>query len=882
MAIYHFSGTIISRSQGRSAVAASAYRAGERLKDERQDRIHDYTRKADIAHTEILLPDGAPSALNDRETLWNTIEGCEKRKDAQLAREFTLALPRELALEDNITLTREFVQKEWVDKGMIADVCLHNDTGEQQPHAHVMLTLREVTPAGLGQKVRAWNTKEHLTHWREAWANTVNRHLSMQGQDIHIDHRSFKNQGIALEPQYKIGTAVAQEKMARWADHQRIARENGERIAADPNVALNALTRQQSTFTHHDLATFIHRHTNGAPQFQRVYDRVKASPDIVALGVDNQQRERFTTRALLAMEQRMIEQADTLQTQQAHGVSEVIQQQVINRYAALTDEQKVAFTHLTAPGDLKCVVGYAGTGKSYLLGAARDAWETEGYQVHGVTLSGIAAENLAASAGIDSRTLASREYYWDKGEQSLTPRDIVVVDEAGMLGSRAMARLISQAEGNGAKVILVGDPQQLQAIEAGAAFRAIIERSHYVELTTIRRQREVWQQEASKALALGQVENALTRYARHHRVHAFETKDEAREQLVQRWNAARRASPEKTQIMLTFTRNEVQALNAQARALRHENGELGHDYPFPTARGQRHFAVHDRIYFLQNNKELGVKNGTLGTIEKIDGPHVTVRLDNQAAARTLTVNLEHYQHVDLGYAATVHKSQGLTVDSSYLLASRHMDSHTTYVGATRHRESCDIFYSRDEFSHQRDLAQQLGRNGTKDTTLDYAPTFSEQRGFKPLKTPLKRDIDPAQRRSRLRHVLQAYKNAKNPLSREIPTPTDKTVEQRIDLAHFKHQFEAKHPEMAQSLQQAMPREPSVLDKRLIAAERQMKQLEHRLEKSGHAPAAKAQLEKFAASLAKDKTLMQHIKQQNPRLGKRLAQLQRNVERGIER
>lgn len=885
MAIYHFSGMVISRSQGRSAVAASAYRSGERLLDERQERIHDYSQKEDIAHAEILLPENAPTWMKDRQQLWNAVESHEKRKDAQLAREFTISLPRELTLSQNIELAREFVQREFVDKGMVADLCIHNDrmpNGDMQPHAHVMLTMREVTPNGFGQKVREWNAKENLTHWREEWANTTNRHLSLQGHDIQIDHRSFKDQGIELEPQYKIGTAVAFDKMARLADHQRIARENGERIYADPNVALYTLTRQQSTFTHHDLARFINRHTLDAEQFQRVYDKVKSSPEMVHIGFDAQNRERFTTREMLKIENRMVQNADTLHQHQAYGVSEAIQQDVLNRYGSLSEAQKIAFEYLTSTGHLKCVVGFAGTGKSYMLGAAREAWETQGYRVHGVTLSGIAAENLEASSGIQSRTLASREYYWHKGEQALTHKDILVVDEAGMLGSRQMERVISHAEQAGAKIILVGDPQQLQAIEAGAAFRAIAQRYPYVELTDIRRQHETWQKEASKELALGHVEKALNRYQRHDNLHHFTTKEEAREQLVQVWNDARNSHPEKTQIMLAFTRKEVQELNEQARALRRENSELGQDHLVQTERGQRQLAENDRIYFLQNNKELGVKNGTLGTIEKIDGKRLQVKLDkgDLDASRTIHVNLEQYKHLDHGYAATFHKSQGVTVDRSYILATRHMDSHTTYVGVTRHRESCDIFYSQDEFRNKLDLAQQLGRDRAKDTTLDYTHTFSEQR-----------DFNPTEQRSRLAQEIQAYREAKvhyptrEQETQEHPTATRTHAH---DLAHFRKQFEAKNPELAKSIQQDMQREPSALDKRLVDAERQMKQLEHQLEKSGGSRVARDNLQKFATSLAKDKEVMQHIKQQNPDLGQKLEKLhiqhQRTIarDRGIER
>ena len=238
-----------------------------------------------------------------------------------------------------------------------------------------------------------------------------------------------------------------------------------------------------------------------------------------------------------------------------------------------------------------------GTGKSYLLGAARLAWEAQGYRVLGGTLSGIAAENLSGGSGIESRTLASRFYYWDKGEQLLGSRDVLVVDEAGMIGSLQMARVLEQAEQGGAKVVLVGDPEQLQAIAAGAAFRAISERIGTVELTDIRRQGVEWQKAATRELATGQTEHAIRRYQAHHHLHAFETQAFAQKGLIAQWNDVRMHHPEQSQIILAYLRKEVQGLNDLARALRRDQGELGVDRSFKTERGERLFAQHDRIYF---------------------------------------------------------------------------------------------------------------------------------------------------------------------------------------------------------------------------------------------------------------------------------------------
>src|SRR3989304_6322722 len=184
MAIYHFSGTVISRSSGKSAVASAAYRAGEKLCDERQDKIFDYSRKQDVMFKEILLPEGAPEWMKDREKLWNAVEKAENRKDAQLSREIHFSLPRELSGEQNIELAKEFVKNEFVSRGMVADLCIHDGKtkdGEEQPHAHVMLTLRKVTEDGFGLKERSWNAKENYMVWREAWAEHANKYLALNG-----------------------------------------------------------------------------------------------------------------------------------------------------------------------------------------------------------------------------------------------------------------------------------------------------------------------------------------------------------------------------------------------------------------------------------------------------------------------------------------------------------------------------------------------------------------------------------------------------------------------------------------------------------------------------------------------------------------------------
>lgn len=764
MAIYHFSAKVISRSTGRSAVAAAAYRSGSRLHDRRIERDHDFSHKSGVVHSEVLLPEHAPEHYSDRERLWNEVEAFEKRKDAQLCREVEFAIPREMNQQQGIALARDFVQREFVDQGMIADLNVHWDVGADglmKPHAHVMLTMRSVDESGFGQKVRDWNRTERLERWREHWASHVNERLAELDIDARIDHHSFEAQGIDLEPQNKIGPAADRMdgrglESERTLEHHEIARRNGERIIADPGVALDAMTHQQATFTSRDLAMFVHRHSDGLDQFNEVMGAVRASPDLIELGKDGRGQERFTSRQMVEAEQRLQRATQMMTERERHRVEDRERDAALaraeQRGLTLSGEQRTALEHVTGERDLGVVVGLAGAGKSAMLGVAREAWESAGYEVRGVALSGIAAENLEAGSGIGSRTIASMEHGWTNGRDLLTSRDVLVIDEAGMVGTRQMERVLSHATEVGAKVVLVGDPQQLQSIEAGAAFRSVHERHGGVEIAEVRRQRQDWQRDATRDLATGRTGQAIERYAGRGMVHATETREQARADLIERWDRERQAAPDQSRIILTHTNDEVRALNEAARGKMREAGDLGQDAVIKAERGERHFASGDRVMFLKNERGLEVKNGTLGTVVEVNECSMSVRTDD---GRSVAFDLKDYAHVDHGYAATVHKSQGMTVDRTHVLATPGMDAHSSYVGMSRHRNGMDLHYGRDDFASQDKLARTLGRERAKDMASDYdraepARSFAERRGIaaREAVTPERRTPDRAPEMSR--------------------------------------------------------------------------------------------------------------------------------------
>src|ERR1700756_2218946 len=420
MAIYHLHVKVIGRKSGSSAVASAAYRSGSRLRDERLDRSQDFSAKRGVVRSEVMLPENAPEAWSDRERLWNDVETFEVRKDAQLAREVEFAIPREMSEHDGIELARDFVRGEFVDRGMIADLNVHWDMAEDglpKPHAHVMLTMRSVDANGFGRKVREWNRTEMVERWRERWAALANERLAELDIDALIDHRSLEAQGIALEPQSQIGAPAKRiegegiEGADRAEMHREIARGNGERIIANPDLGLDAITHQQSTFTRRDMAKFAHRHSDGVDQFNAVMGAMRGTPNLVELGKDARGENRFTTRAMIEAEQRLHRAAELMAERERHEVNGTDRRAALARAEArglvLSGEQVDALAHVTDGRDLGIVVGHAGTGKRAMLGVAREAWEAAGYEVRGVALSGIAAENLESGSGIVSRTIAS-------------------------------------------------------------------------------------------------------------------------------------------------------------------------------------------------------------------------------------------------------------------------------------------------------------------------------------------------------------------------------------------------------------------------------------------------------------------------------------------
>ena len=739
MAIYHLNTHTIGRSAGHSAVAAAAYRSASSMVDERTGEVFDFTKKGGVLSAEIVTPKGVP--VPDRSELWNAAEAAEKRKDARVAREWRAALPHELGDVERKELATRMGQAIADRYGVAVDVCIHapdRDGDDRNFHVHMLATTRVIGVDGtLGakavielankdrQKAGIQGTsQDDIIDIRREWADLTNEALEQAEITTRVDHRSYADQGVELTPTKHIGSdAVAMDRRGLEADridiHNADRKEQARQIVERPEIILDKITATQAVFTRRDIAAELNRYIDDEKQFQELLTKLEVSPQLVELEQANSRSlAKYSTREMIQVEQAMVDSAELLASTSKHRVSSSIINTVIDGNASLSVEQKNAVLHVLDESSLSVIVGDAGTGKSFSMRVAREAWEAQGYNVLGAALAGKAADELQAGSGIQSRTLASLEYAWKNGKDHLTKNDVLVIDEAGMIGSRQLGRVLKAAERTGAKVVLLGDDKQLSSIEAGAALRAVVQSVGAAEISEVRRQKEDWAREASREFARGSVAAGLAAYSDRGYFKFSETKETACETLALSYvNDQGKGS----QIILAHSNKDVQALNQSVRQVRKDRGELVDSSRFITERGEREFAPGDRVVFLKNDKNIQVKNGTLGTVERAEDGGLSIRLDSGGVRQ---VNSEQYAALDHGYAVTIHKAQGVTVDRAYLLATPGMDRSLSYVGMTRHREQVTLFAGKDDFK-SRELAQVLGRQRQKESTLD----FADRRGF---------------------------------------------------------------------------------------------------------------------------------------------------------
>lgn len=945
MAIYHFCVKILSRSK-RNTVRALAYRAGVSIADPNGIERFDYSDK-DVPSVQLFLPNDAPSWIRSIQAevsenrqsgvqrLSNLVERAERRKDAQVYRELEFALPMELSDAQNKELVGSFLGEHLCSKGISALACFHLDIskeGEPRPHVHVLLLMRELTAGGLSlTKNRDWNRKEFLEDLREQWASSANAYLEKQGSDARIDHRSYADLGIALEPQVKLGMRVqatggrmlgATPDRIRAFDH--LTARNILRLLKNPSCVFDIVTKNQATFVWGDVAAVLGRYIDDVNLYQRLDSQLRSSPHLIFLRTiqtpNGGEEAVFTTRSLQEQERTLMRHGETLSQRDLPPARAVDHEAILaehdkalKSHGGLTQEQRSAILEMTSLKQLSCSVGYAGSGKTTCLRAVKDIWEARGYRLYGLAPTGKAAANLA-EVGLNAQTIHRFLGGYDRGQNRLSPQSVLILDEAGMVDVDRFGWLLKIVHDHGLKCIVMGDGGQLQAVEAGAAFKMLTGRMNHAKLETIVRQKKDWQRAATKAFGTLMPETALQIYDAHgslkiiaearpalredsdlkkdasvvehyaiarrlsgrialviqedlEKIHGFSPdlwrkyarshqdyavfqdwqrskKDRARaivaeaprfrdgllerridtktllaealgihseegtpkgrrltqgevesyrlpvisegtaehrcdlhkntrRVLIQDWLSAVKKEPDKDIIMLSYTNQDVDRLNQEARQKMKELGILSsseHIFKIRihreddfgriwTEEKEKGFSVGDYIVFTRNDRSLGVQNGMRGRIVSFERQGMRVALQGQETPLYVAPSL--YPYFDHGWAMTIHNSQGITVDQVFCLASFNQYRNLTYVAMTRHRDDVHVYGSDLDFWRLDILIRRLSDSHEKLSALDY---IDQVKGREYLK---ERDSALRDALKRIGNTLFAYKYVSVRAWREI-------------------------------------------------------------------------------------------------------------------
>lgn len=526
------------------------------------------------------------------------------------------------------------------------------------------------------------------------------------------------------------------ERLAHWRTESMMfdhalptpSQTPGPQSPIDKAEVLKRLTQGQSTFAQKDLMRAVAVEGAGRIEYAELLTTVKsmiASGAVVRLGKSSVQNPRFTTPEVLAMETRCLETAAAMAEQRTSAIPidhvERIGRQIQQADGVtLSEEQSQAVRHIASlTGRVALIEGLAGTGKTQMLKTVRHVYETSGFKVHGCSLSGKAAQNLEDGSGIRSQTLHRLLASLEKKRLTLGAKDVVVLDEAAMVGSRQMEALLGHIARVGAKVVMVGDSKQLQPIDAGQMFGTLVRELGKSDLTEIRRQNQAWARDAVRAVLAGQSSDALAAFDERGLISRNADATASVEVLTEHWLAD--ALPMHKKLVLAGTRLEAYRLNQSIRqALQASNTVAGTEVEFTTSQGgTRRLAAGDRVVFLRNDLGIGVKNGTLGIVTACHATDpqgsISVQIDG---GKKIKVPLAQYNHLDHGYALTVHKAQGTTIDGNvYVMASEAMtDREWSYVALSRAKGTTRIYTSgMDDAQLQREMQ----RSHRKDTAIDH-------------------------------------------------------------------------------------------------------------------------------------------------------------------
>lgn len=772
----------VKRSSGKNACAKAAYNSRSEIEFKgntvADPKIYNWSHKPKPAHHEILLPKHVDTKFQNAEFLWNAVEQKEIKSNAQVAIEVVLALPDDkmVSIEDKIELTRGFVQRHFVDKGLAAQVDIHAPeplliitrdnqelglkkgmkgdlisrtadqiTFESKPgdtisfnpkeftgfvekkhnwHAHVLITTRRFKENGLEfEDHKARDLMPRINKgkvisgpdWGKLWAQHQNEYFQEKGLDLRVDING-------VVPQEHLGPfrMRGSRSFDLFMEHNRLLDSNSVEVK-DPEKILEVLTANKSIFTKEDVGYFLSKHVL-ADDLDEVSKNFWQQLELVQM-VNKRTGEllqQYTSKKVIEEEKQILRLADRIYGRESFKIDSNFANSFSNE---LNQEQKKAFHGIISGQKLSLIQGYAGTGKSYLLKALHTTYEEAGYHVRSFGPDNATAKVLTDKGLPNAENVFQflyTLYYTDKRNIS-KGNEVWLLDEAGKLGNRELLEFLREAEKKDVKVVLSGDIAQLPPVGRGGMFKVFYKQYDPQVLEDIQRQKTDQHLEITRGLAKGEFGFAIDKLSTAHGLHWSANKKESMEALITRWSQDTRSFPQSTALIIAHTNKEVRTLNEMVRSIRRERGELGKkEFKCPTPNGDIYVSVGDRILFRGKNKELGITNGLFGTLieAREDQFVVSIKADGNQK-QTVVFDPQKYHTYQLGYAGTLHRSQGETIDRAYVLHSPMMNREAFYVGLTRHVRDVSYFVSKEDAYCLADLKRQVIKSCSKALTVNY-------------------------------------------------------------------------------------------------------------------------------------------------------------------
>ncbi|MEI8321192.1 MAG: AAA family ATPase [Alphaproteobacteria bacterium] len=732
----------VSRGSG-NACLKSAYNQRSKIKDERSGKTYSFAARGGNIHSEVMLPKGVSSRFLSPSVLWNEVEKFETRKNSQLLKDLVLALPdnEEITLEDRVELCRRFIDQNFTSKGLGVQFDIHEPHHKQDKnwHAHLLITTRRFRSDGESLDSRKARDLDGIVRkgfvleanrWGEIWRDLQNEYFKEKGLSVRVDT-------IGVVPQEHLGPVRMRSHMSEVLSRGEMRQAANIEASLDAGNILELLTKTSSTFTDQHVKGYLEKQVPESLR-DKVRESLYGNANLVRLH-DKSTGELtglYTTKDVRFEEEQMMRLGERIERCSGVVVEEENSRSIVDR-CTFSKEQEEAFRYvLDSRYGLRVIQGRAGTGKSYLLSGLRAVFESAGQKVFGLAPTGTVVRDLRAQGFDSSFTVHDFLFRYKNNRLNVEAGSVFIVDEAGMVGHGAFGELLKVVHQKGCKIILAGDDRQLSSVERGGMFKVFAEKFGAVELTAVRRQEVDWQRRVSEKLSQGNVQEAVGLLETQGRIYWANSKPESLSQLVEAYTASVMEDKTKSRLILAHSNLEVDILNQAIRRVMQAAGKVdSKEYLCETTRGEVLFAVGDRVQFTERDKHLGLTNGEFGNLIKASPQEFVVETDR---GQTFRFDPRTYGGLRLGYAGTVYKGQGKTVDEAYVLHSPLMNQNLSYVSLTRQTQDVRLYVSQDETKDTHKLITQMSRSDHRITTLEFHTAREIERERKTQESAIQR------------------------------------------------------------------------------------------------------------------------------------------------